>query len=111
MKHVKEFETLKLTPNLGDYVICHENESDYDSATESSEDDNCNTFINNNVGKIVSVNYTKHFEYDVEYENIPANLQEYFRIDIREMSLKEILYCSNSKEELEMILNINKYNL
>ena len=100
MKYLKTFERNK-NPQIGDYVICQE----YDT------NDDILKFINNNIGVLVEIN-NDHFNYLIEYENIPNNIISYFRHgNQRQMTLGEIIHCSDNKEDLELILNANKYNI
>ena len=102
MKHIKKYNR---KPEIGDYVLCSENDKN---------DDDLNIFIDNNIGKIINImpatNNTMEYYY-VVYNKVPANIDRIFVNDGRNMWLSEIKCWSKDKEELEAILNSNKYNL
>lgn len=103
MKYLRKFEDLKEEPVVGDYVII-----------ESNDIINLNLkhFIENNIGQI-----TKFFKFDetvlIKYTNVPKDLRIWFssNAQIITFKLEYIKYFSNNKEELEVILTANKYNL
>lgn len=73
-------------------------------------------FINNNVGEITS-DYTKLSNEDivrVRYLNVPKKLKQFFlfnngyEISIR---VKKIITHSENKEDIEALIDANKYNL
>jgi nitrogen regulatory protein PII-like uncharacterized protein len=102
MKHIKKY---KHKPEIGDYVLCSENDK---------SNDDLNIFIDNNIGKIINIiSATKNTMeyYYVVYNKVPANIDGIFVNDGRNMWLSEIKYWSKDKEELEAILQVNKYNL
>jgi len=103
MKHLKYFENIE-EPQVGDYVICEE--------LSNLTPDICN-FISSNIGII---EYTKNDDgetsYYIKYENVPEDI--FFltlRNNKRDMSREEIIHFSKNKEDLEYIINANKYNL
>lgn len=108
MKHIKTYENTIGKPKLGDYVICSEN-ANYDM----------HEFISKNIGKIVLTVYqptnTVKYDYLVQYNNIPENLNIYFEdygaSNARPMDIDEITEFSENRENLEFVLNANKYNL
>jgi len=106
MKHIKTFEKLnQKKPQVGDYVICQDEEDDLIS------------FMNNNIGKIIDISHNDKIPFDIEYENIPSNIQNYFgfnnniKNNNRVMSREEILYWSKNKEDLKQIILQRKYNI
>jgi len=106
MKHLKLFEKYNIgEPVLGDWVICKD--MDYPINKELT------SFINNNVGKIVSNNLSGYWVYWVKYYNIPDDLKICFRDSKMSMRRKDIKYWTipTNKKELETILQANKYNL
>ena len=105
MKYLKRFETVHTKPKVGDYVICEEDE-------ESTLSD-IKLIINNNVGKVVSYDSNNKYQYDVLYDvDIPEKIESQFIYgNQRQMKTHEIIYWADNKEELEVILNANKYNL
>ena len=98
-------------PELGDYVICNNND-------RSDDLEEINYFIDNNIGQIInnkSIKYTG-YPYIVKYSNIPTEFSiytcyEYDTNDNIQFNRSEILYWSKNKEELESILNTNKFNI
>ena len=117
MKYLKTYENLN-EPQIGDYCIC------YEERLDPNDNDNIIliNFLKNNIGKIIrerdpnidAINPNIHFF--VQYENIPKELYIFFRFvngrnDVRGMSKKEILKYSKNKKELEIFIDINKYNI
>jgi len=115
MKHLKNFKSIQSTPQINDYVICKEE--------TYCVDDRLANFINNNIGQIAEINKKDgEYPYVIKYENIPDDIFSYFsdilknnyKYDIRclrAMDRIEIIHFSKNKEDLETILNANKYNL
>ena len=101
----KMFETInENSPEIGDYVICNEIDSEFE--------DEINLFISNNVGEFVRFDiYDAKYPYYIYYENAPDNLKVYFFNNARNMRIDEISYWSKNKEELELILKSKKFNL
>jgi len=94
-------------PEVGDYVILY-----------IRLKDNFYDFIGTHIGKLVSTHDWNNMQliYEFEYENIPDELLNNFytvngitnRVDFARGAIK---YWSKDKEELEMILSANKYNI
>ena len=105
MKYIKTYEQNNNEPQIGDYVICT------DQNPEVSE------FTLNNVGKIVKyiLMNNDRFPYKVKYKNVPVKLIDKGYIfdnnDIRKTSRDEIIHWSKNKKDLELILYTKKYNL
>ena len=103
MKILRFNESLNVgTPEVGDYVIAindlYVKDSKYD------------IYINNTIGKIYSLNdnYPNDIDrYLVEYENFPG--WKYHESNQSRYLL--IKYWSKNKEELESILQANKFNI
>jgi len=86
---------------IGDYVMCLEIGNYKDDIVE---------FLANNIGHIISINYAG--QYVVEFNNIPTEIFKHFdRNNCRKMDHREIIRRSTSLEDLEISLNIIKYNL
>lgn len=92
---------------VGDYVIMN----------SYSENDVLINFLENNIGKIMIVNYDRIV---VKYENIPEDCKFFFSLiidnimnngDLKEFHIKLIKHISDNKEDLGVILSQNKYNL
>lgn len=125
MKHLKEFKSIKDDePQIGDYVICHEN--------SHSPNSMLNTYLSENIGKILYKRYadlakntilfskkttdTNIYLYDAQYDynTIPKNLYNKFVSEdhnIMSFYKEEILHYSSNKKDLELIIDANKYNL
>lgn len=112
MKHLKTYEKLNdvqgvelqyVKAGTGDYVIVKAKFQDIDMMN----------FINNSIGKIIQCDYDhifKHFDYFVEYENIPENLQHRFNENSQRMFHK-LKYWSSDKGDLQSILDAKKYGI
>ena len=110
MKHLKTFENIK-KPQVGDYVLCY----------EDAKDHNLKEFINNNIGKISIIRDKGSYiecNYTIEYENIPSIISNRFtnfkkgdKKNERNMREEEIIFFSKNKEDVELYMQANKYNL
>lgn len=112
MKYIKTYES-KNKPKIGDYVICR----DY------AMDSVCNELLSKCVGKIINVNKHKHssdilykFEncncrYFVEFKDLPHKIDYHFSHNVRAFERREILDFATTKEDLEIKINAQKYNL
>lgn len=107
MKHLKHYEKYhyeNINAQIGDYVII-------DPYTHPKEVEN---WILNNIGQIIDIeNYDT---YIVKYENIPTGWEDHFSYNdeqknIRKTQKSGIKHISKNKEELELIISQNKYNL
>jgi len=112
MKHLKKFESIEDNPQIGDYVIC---EDQYDDEEEIA------TFISQNIGQCIDINkgsQTDKISYFIQYKNVPNN-ELFFEhtvinknyTNVLEMFLEEIIHFSKNKEDLQIYLDVNKYNL
>jgi len=99
MKYIKNFENSNIEPEVGDYVIAH-----YIYTNSSNK---TNNFMLNNVGRIVSIDNGKYII--VYKQDIPFKHIKY----ARRISLTRdnIDYFSKNEENLEIIVQTNKYNL
>lgn len=86
-------------PEVGDYVLCEEDE------------DTTFDFTKNKIGKYCMNSEDIDYPYYIEYDNIPDNLQIFFTDNCRLMMKNEIKYWSKDKNELEAILSTNKFNI
>ena len=117
MKYIKTYEDLANNPEIGDYVICD----------EKGNDEEISDFEKNNIGRVVDYrtvyntnptfdSISTFFNIFVQYKNVPNEIYDDFdyhkRIaNCRIFSKKEIKYCSKNKEDLEIILQANKFNI
>jgi len=101
-------------PKVGDYVICKEIQAD------EYEEDMIKThnFVYSHVGRCIQDDTQQEnntnlssYPYHIKYENIPISISSNFRYGTRVMCLDEIIYFSNNKEELELKLSTNKFNI
>ena len=99
-EHTIEDDYYTQTPQNGDYVICKEN----------MNDENFDNFLENNIGIITET--PMHFEtYEVKFDNIPQNLKGYFFNKERSFYIEQIIHFAKNKEDLELYIQANKYNL
>jgi len=102
----KIYESIDIgEPELYDYVIC-------DEVVEPILSD----WMKCNIGEIIKVDNKRDCKFNVWYENIPNTLKFYFQSrdhdkGFRPMMNREILHWSKDKEDLEALLNLDKYNL
>lgn len=115
MKYLKQYEELnQKDPEIGDYVICSERYMN----NNFTEEENINyEFLENNVGRYVKF---QTGNYLIQYENIPPRIKDYYNHDddmtntipnVRRMHRNEIVVFSPNKEELEILMAQNKFNL
>ena len=115
MKHIKIYEEInKKKPEIGDFVICEEDEKMCDDITVKS-------FLSENIGRIVRYRdisdiFNSEFTYVVKYKNVPENKKDFFVASpnigyCRSMSETEIKFWSKNKKEVEAYLAGNKYNI
>ena len=102
MKHIKSYEAIESIgdnyPQSGMYAI---------SDTRSQNRDLI-SFLNNNIGIIT---YLEDYSVRIEYENIPKNVKNFFDDKERTCDLELLKYYSKNKEELELKISANKFNL
>lgn len=88
----KIFEAIHELPKEGDYVIVKNNK------------------FKNNIGYVTKTRYSRlptMFRLDVKFDtNFEKVVDNYSTIDI-----EDVTYWSENKEELEVFINSNKYNL
>ena len=106
---ITNFETFGdiLEPEIGDYVIC------YGISPE------LNVFLSLNIGEIVKIgeNYVDKKLYFVHYTHVPKRLKKYhfegddFAKNCKAFLEEEIKYLSKTKKDLEIYIDIKKYNV
>jgi hypothetical protein len=103
MRYIKTYES-KNKPDLYDYVICE---------TRIAREQDLQEFLRNNIGLIV-VASTSDTRYHVRYYNLPNHLLNYCinteNTDI-DFDFDEIVKWSKNKEDLEIYITADKYNL
>lgn len=109
MKYIKTFEKINVNkPKAGDYVIC---------GGEYSSNMNFINHIKNSIGLVTSIDknsYEKLFiiKYDYDYNQFDLEIEyNENKMDLYTTRINDIKYWSKNKEELELILAANKYNL
>jgi hypothetical protein len=106
---IKTFEEFEIKPRLkkGDYVICHT-----ELNTNFLNKNEINHFLDNNVGQYVKYDNRYDFKYGIKYDNVPNYLQSAFIVDdLYWVKMDEIFDWSKNKNDLELKLNIKKYNI
>jgi len=71
-------------------------------------------FIKNKIGKIIRNDYIpRYYPYAITYDNIPADIfdKKINNINVILFKRDDIEYWSKNKEELELILQTNKFNI
>lgn len=102
MKYIKLYESLD-KPQIGDYVIC---------------DDVTIPQIINTIGRIEkyyrysNITYPYYIKFDDDFmDSLDSEELSYFENGLRKMSKNEIIHFSSNREDLETIINANRYNL
>ena len=112
MRHLKQYENLFNEPKKGDYVI-YKDEGTSSEPLDFVFDD----FVASNIGiisKIVTKQIDNEYDekrYGIKYNNIPKEIFDYFNNNIRTVYRSEIIYFSPNKEDVEMQIKANKYNI
>ena len=109
MKYIKTFEKLDRTIKKGDYAIIN-----FDTTNPEVTD-----FFKNNICKIIDVRKGSHHKWiQFGYENVPDELIEWFNkksgkyyIYHIDLNICDVQKYSKNKEELELELQANKFNL
>jgi len=94
----KIFENINENPKVGDYVILKPEQCNY---LDNGQNDKLIDIIKTNIGQITKIHGSGEI-FKIEFENVatPFNVR-----------ILKIKYWSNNKEELELKLQANKYNL
>jgi len=130
MKYIKIYEwnfplfNKSNNPKIKDYVICKFEKSTLSSLTERPK---LKEYIESNICQICDYDKDKHFTYTVMYFNVPNEIKHmlfnYSYMNNGKLTMgyvyyfkeNQILHWSKNeeqmKDELELILNINKYNI
>jgi len=94
-------------PKLYDYVLLDIN--------WYRNDKNFDYYLNNTIGQISKIKkYSKDYsanEYQILFDNPPSEFKLLKHNRLSYVKTKQIKYFSSNKEDLETILNSNKYNL
>jgi len=107
MKYIKKFEMNDDVLKIGDYVIC----------SYYNNDIGFEFFLSNNIGKLIEIknDFNNYREpYVVEFESVDINAKRYtttIKANTITFKRSEIQYWSNNKEDLELYIQSNKFNL
>lgn len=120
MKYLKTFEKLQEQPEVGDYVLIN----------TVSTIKGVSEYINNTFGQIIDIQPDKIDIWDfksvgdivVKYTDVPSEIKSWFnknknitrnyaREFDRRFSPEQVVAFAKTKEELELKLTANKYNL
>lgn len=110
MKYIKTYEA-NSSPRVGEYVICgHRYDMDV------------NDYLSSNIG--VLIDRHEPYNYIVRYDNIPNEYSKFFDdikdtyglnitdgSGVRSFSLGEIVHHSKHKEDLDMYINVEQFNI
>lgn len=110
MKYLKKFnENIENDIKIGEYVICED---------KFNNNEQLKSFIRNNIGQFVSdepeeYDFDIQFPYIIKYKNIPdeINIEEFFVNNKIAMIRDEIIHHSPNEKDLQIYIDINKYNL
>jgi len=117
MKHIKQYPPKKYIPkpnepHEGDYVLC----------TRKSTTTTFLDFIENHIGQILNIVLAHTYTFQTDKDNKPLYTVQYFDYNITSSTSpgvlprvncnrEEIIHFSPNREDLEVILSANKYNL
>lgn len=121
MKYIKQFESLnKEKPEIGDYIQVIINGDDDESDIIFSKFIN---FVNNNIGKIISINnrFINDNEVRIKYDAVPIEIKTWLD-HTEDNSIREYSKIFNlnavddyiigkTQEEVRIKMQSNKYNL
>jgi len=112
MKYIKTYESIESIiekPQIGDYVIFDTTDMDYSNQYK--------IFLNTHIGKIISMYFfltsnriSVKFEKNENEKKLNKNERAWLREE-HHIDKSYIRYNSKNKEELELIINAEKYNL
>ena len=119
MKYLKTFERKVMnTAEVGDYVICHINETDPEEQKYTDE------FLDNNIGILDNIDdtYQNSQGWYVQFDKAPSkDAKSYhnselsksfdFKLKIAAFYDDEIKYWAKTEEDVKMMKDIKNYNL
>ncbi len=109
----KLYEKNQIIPKVGDYVICSYDDCSYEDMNMHGYSLDEKTFIRNKIGKVINIDRYNDYPYYVSYDNIPGHLSN-GDIDVEDfiyISRDAVKYWSKNKEDLDIIINTNKFNI
>jgi hypothetical protein len=96
-------------PTIGEYILAVEK---IDAFIEKSDAVEIETFISENIGTLFAINTDGKIKlFIVQYENVPEHLKSYFYLNRRTFYIQEIVFHCETKEEVEIKMQANKFNL
>jgi len=117
MKYIKKFEKFENILKIGDYVL----------AISKANDVIFTSYINNSIGEVIKITpvysknegnkYKVYDDIDIRYYGVPKSEIDLFTKEKKHNSYKikfpsyMIYKFSENKEELEIEINANKFNL
>lgn len=110
MKYIKTFES-KDKPQIGDYVLCRY------AGMKRTDNEEYFDFITNTIGQIVKIDDEDEVQplYYVHYENVPDKLKShwngYYVLDKEPFRKKNITDWAKTKEDLELKIKSEIYNI
>jgi len=102
MKYIKTFEKHINLPEDGDYILMN---------TYGTYD--VKNFITSSIGRVVSVYPDDVVDYKirVKYENIPDNIELFFKDGTRIFDIELLIAYGKTEEELKIKIEANKFNI
>lgn len=113
MKYIKTYDSINNEPQIGDYVVCE------DPGMEREGHEEMYDFITTNIGQITNIADGKSNPlYYIHYNNVPDKLKfenninsSSYILDQEPYRRKNITMWSKNKEDLEIKIQQNKFNL
>jgi len=108
MKYIKNFESIKDNPEVGDYILAKYNsKNDFNTSIN-----NLKNFINNTIGIVHSLDHIRNSCYfNIKYENIPKNIINFFDDDIKRFNIESIVEFDKDLEHLKFKIEAKKFNI
>ena len=116
MKYLRLYEQNSM-PQIGDYVVCR-----MDARMDALKEDLkiFIDFFDNNIGRVEKMTNdnmredlpSTYLEYPIVYTGVPKRMKDFFNYsDYRYMLKSEIVFWSKDKDDCEIYIMTNKYNL
>jgi len=111
MKYLKNFEnTKKNNYKVGDYIIV-----EYSCDSRDDILMKLKGFIDNTIGVLYSIDKYENGKIFVKYDNVPDGFIQFFNSVYdgytKPFHLSQIVEYSDKKEDLEYLINANKFNI
>lgn len=119
MKYIKTYENSQKPPKIGDYVAINPSKN---LPVNNIYINIIKDFLKNNIGQIINIKKEKvmfppgklnkiNYMLAVKYENVPEDVSGFFKNNIKVFNLSSVAAFGKTKEEVEIKLSANKYNL